>query len=988
MRHPGARSLCDAAVLMLFLDKHDRAVVLATAAAAKDPGDPMILADLGAVYLARAQRPVDPQPHDFVQALAAIEDARARGPRVAEILFNEALALERLFLRSQAREAWRGYLAIDPGSAWSREARAHLARLNDPTELEVWSARRGELERAALGGKRQAVARLVLRFPNQARLYAEEDLLGRWAEARSAGHESDSIRLLRIARGIGGALAACNGDHMLEASIAAIDQADRAGLRRATVIVAGHLAFQRALAAENRNDYTSALRGFSRAEAKLVAAGSPFSRWAILHEAICRNFLANYSTALALLGRARSGPAANRYPALEGRCLWILGLIRQETASLPQALQAHLAAARCFEILRETPYFGFLQAMVAVDLHFLGDRVPAWAYRYRALASVGQLEDPRRIYSVLWEAAQAALAEDKPRVALRFLDELSADPRLTTLPEVAAEVLLRRARIHNVIGAGKLARGDLQQASALLPRIADPVFRDRVTADLLISSGEVELRTNPRLAVDSLSAAARAYARLAYPLEAAAVYRLLAVGHRSLGDLDLAEQDLRLGIEDYERHRDAIVGEAAKVNYFEQARALSDEMISLQFMDRRDSLGAFAAAERAKARSLLAAIAAPGGSGELGSFAHPLDAPALRRLLPSDTALVEYAVLDDRLLIWVLSRRKFTVVAEPVSASVLAQAVDRYRGNLPVGEKTRDWQNAAANLYDRLIHPVMDDLRGVPNLVFIPDKALHEVSFAGLFNRRSQRFLVEDHACAVAPSGTHFIEALAISRRHPVGAGALVVVNPNFDRKAFPNLRPLPAAESEVQDVAAAFPGAVVLANSAATKRQVLSFLDRRRFELIHFSGHSVAYPHHPLSSALLLAREWQGDTGALAARELYQLHLRGTRLVVLASCSTAAGGPPTQEGVMNLARPFLFAGVPAVVASLWDVDDQSTARLLHGFYGYLRAGSVPAVALCNAQLDFLRAQVSTGPSAPTWAAFQLIGGWAAPRESDRPESR
>ena len=126
------------------------------------------------------------------------------------------------------------------------------------------------------------------------------------------------------------------------------------------------------------------------------------------------------------------------------------------------------------------------------------------------------------------------------------------------------------------------------------------------------------------------------------------------------------------------------------------------------------------------------------------------------------------------------------------------------------------------------------------------------------------------------------------------------------------------------------------------------------------------------------------GD-GLLSAEEIYRLNLDAD-LVVLSACRSA-GGRVTGDGIATFARAFIYAGTPSLVASLWDVADEPTNRLLPDFYRSWLAGASKARALRAAQLRLLRAlrantvrvQTPAGivsiPEHPVfWAGFALIG--------------
>jgi CHAT domain-containing protein len=110
-----------------------------------------------------------------------------------------------------------------------------------------------------------------------------------------------------------------------------------------------------------------------------------------------------------------------------------------------------------------------------------------------------------------------------------------------------------------------------------------------------------------------------------------------------------------------------------------------------------------------------------------------------------------------------------------------------------------------------------------------------------------------------------------------------------------------------------------------------------------------------------------------LFADEIARAHFDRTRVVVLASCEGAAGRAVDGEGVLSIARAFFAAGVPAVIASLWPVRDD-TEPFLATFHRELRARRGPAAALRAAQLKVLEYRGADAPLLE-WAGFLAFGG-------------
>ena len=132
------------------------------------------------------------------------------------------------------------------------------------------------------------------------------------------------------------------------------------------------------------------------------------------------------------------------------------------------------------------------------------------------------------------------------------------------------------------------------------------------------------------------------------------------------------------------------------------------------------------------------------------------------------------------------------------------------------------------------------------------------------------------------------------------------------------------------------------------------------------------------LSSLAFTENKDSLEDNFLQAYEISRLHLKAD-MVVLSACETGFGKFEQGEGVVSLARSFMYAGVPSLIVSLWQVNDQSTAIIMDVFYKNLAQGMNKAEALRQAQLSWLKLKNPDyeHPEHPYyWAAFDLVGHW------------
>jgi CHAT domain-containing protein len=332
-----------------------------------------------------------------------------------------------------------------------------------------------------------------------------------------------------------------------------------------------------------------------------------------------------------------------------------------------------------------------------------------------------------------------------------------------------------------------------------------------------------------------------------------------------------------------------------------------------------------------------------------------------------------------------MSRGGRHLTERAVSAGDLASLVDAFREDLERAGGVRS-EESGSRLSEVLLDPISDRIRGADTLVFVPDEVLHAVPFAALTDPGTRRYLVENHAIVVAPSFSLFLHATG---RAALDAGAptsiLAVGDPAFDAAAFPSVPRLPMAAAESEKIASLYPDSLVLTAEAATRSRFLEALGSH--SVVHVAAHAIGSDADPLRSRLLLAPDpARHDPGTLFADELSTRSFDNVRLVVLAACSTASGKISRGEGPLSLVRPFLAGGVPVVVATLWEIEDASSAELLVRFHRGVAAGRAPEEALREAQVAMIGAENDAERGPHTWAAFEVVGGVSAGVPAERKE--
>ena len=409
----------------------------------------------------------------------------------------------------------------------------------------------------------------------------------------------------------------------------------------------------------------------------------------------------------------------------------------------------------------------------------------------------------------------------------------------------------------------------------------------------------------------------------------------------------------------------------------------------------------------------------------------PLDVHEIQdRVLDDDTLLLEYVLGTERSYLWALTSGSMSSYVLPPRARIdaavqrvyaLLTARNEDRPGEPAAVRRRriasadaDLDRAAGELGDLLLAPVADRLVKKRVLV-VADGGLQFVPFGVLPDPKDGQPLIVGHEVVSSPSASVMAMLRDESREAVHGRKVAIIADPVFSgddprvrRRVLPlvdsggraangvgapddaavirsggdvglsGFRRLRFSRDEANAIASLTPSADRLdALDFKASRAGLLTADLSQYGIVHFSTHGLLNSTHPELSGLVLSLfDEQGapQDGFLRLHDIYNLKLNAN-LVVLSACETALGREIRGEGLIGLARGFMYAGAPRVVASVWNVDDQATSTLMKRFYeGMLVNGQTPAAALRAAQLSMWQEKRWHTPY--YWAAFILQGEW------------
>jgi len=357
------------------------------------------------------------------------------------------------------------------------------------------------------------------------------------------------------------------------------------------------------------------------------------------------------------------------------------------------------------------------------------------------------------------------------------------------------------------------------------------------------------------------------------------------------------------------------------------------------------------------------------------------------QLLSKDTAIVYHILFPDRPVALLYFSdddiQQVDLSYETYNLQKIVQRVGRLIKFVRfVKTEKRLLDRNARFLYQHLFKKIDQKLksRNIKTLVFVPDEYLRSIPMAILRDENDQ-YLLEKYAISVTPSLvlTRFQQSSqkdlklllnGLSKQHP---------DPQYQ-----NLPELTFVENEIKSIAALFPTSKKLLNEKYHQDamfQELTLADSPHYSGIHIASHAV-FNLDTKKMVILTSDDTLSIDDLIKLVNLNSPNKLSIELLTLSACETAKDQKGAALGLAGLA---VKAGVSSALATLWKVNDQSTAKLTEQFYQFYKQGHSKAKALQKAQLALLKGEVTgigkdgetiTFESPYYWAPFILIGNW------------
>ncbi|OUL29763.1 hypothetical protein BV378_05080 [Nostoc sp. RF31YmG] len=332
-----------------------------------------------------------------------------------------------------------------------------------------------------------------------------------------------------------------------------------------------------------------------------------------------------------------------------------------------------------------------------------------------------------------------------------------------------------------------------------------------------------------------------------------------------------------------------------------------------------------------------------------------------------NTAIFYPIILENELaVILKLPNRPLIYKNNAVSRKQVEQVVIQLRKDIVQPEKTKKVKELSEQLYNWLIQPVANDLKAssVNTLVFIPDGLLRNIPMGILYD--GKEYLIEKYAIALSPGLQLFTPQALTKANFNALTGGLSQIPKNE------NFAPLPYVKNELNEIQELGVKTTTLLDDKFRSTILEKTINQQPYRIVHLATHGKF--SSKATDTFILAydkRIYVGELDTLL-KSRGEKRSEPVELLVLSACETAAGD---NRATLGLAGVAIKAGARSTLASLWNINDDSTAFFISEFYRQLTSGkTTKSEALRQAQIKMLKSDNYSRSA--QWAPYVLVGNW------------
>lgn len=357
-----------------------------------------------------------------------------------------------------------------------------------------------------------------------------------------------------------------------------------------------------------------------------------------------------------------------------------------------------------------------------------------------------------------------------------------------------------------------------------------------------------------------------------------------------------------------------------------------------------------------------------------------------------NTNYLNYVVSDSLLHIFVVNRKYLRLVTVNID-STFFKDIRQFRTLLSEPDNNaltgfNKYLSTGHNLYRTVLEPVKEYLISKKLLIspdnilsYIPFEALPVSTDAGspaMFGEIP--YLLKDYSVSYTYSATMLAES--VSNDHSF-SNSLVAFAPSYNgridvdslmksrQSRVSTLYDLKFARTEAEYVAELTGGRLYLDNNA---RESVFKTVAAEYDIIHLAMHTLLNDQDPMHSKMIFSQGNDSpEDGNLNTWEVYGIPIKA-KMVMLSSCNTGNGSLHSGEGILSLARGFVYSGSRSVVMSMWEIEDKSGSEIVNNYYRNIKLGASKSKALRKARLDYLRNSDMLRSHPYFWSSLVIYG--------------